>query len=93
PIVSEVRGAGYFYAIELQKDARRGIAFEQDETADIVARLKPVLLDLGLIARADGRGAAIIQYSPPLIAGPDEFREIVRITRESIERVSRDMCA
>ena len=93
PIVSEVRGAGYFYAIELQKDARRGIAFEQDETADIVARLKPVLLDLGLIARADGRGAAIIQYSPPLIAGPDEFREIVRITRESIERVSRDMRA
>ena len=93
PIVSQVRGAGYFYAIELQKNARDGIAFNEDEAADIVARLKPVLLELGLIARADGRGAPIIQYSPPLIAGPDEIREIVRITRESVERVWREMSA
>jgi adenosylmethionine-8-amino-7-oxononanoate aminotransferase len=93
PIVSEVRGSGYFYAIELQKDASQGIAFDQDETVEIVARLKPVLLELGLIARADGRGAPIIQYSPPLIAGPDEFREIVRITRESIGRVWGEMSA
>ena len=91
PIVSEVRGTGYFYAIELQKDARQGIAFDEEEAADIVARLKPVLLELGLIARADGRGAPIIQYSPPLIAGRDEIREIVRITKESLERVLREM--
>ena len=91
PIVFQVRGAGYFYAIELQKNANDGIAFNEDEAADIVARLKPVLLELGLIARADGRGAPIIQYSPPLIAGPDEIREIVRITRESVERVWREM--
>jgi hypothetical protein len=91
PIVSEVRGTGYFYAIELQKDARQGIAFDDEEAAEIVAGLKPVLLELGLIARADGRGAPIIQYSPPLIAGRDEIREIVRITRESIERVWADM--
>jgi len=91
PIVSEVRGTGYFYAIELQKDARQEIAFDDEEAAEIVARLKPVLLELGLIARADGRGAPIIQYSPPLIAGHDEIREIVRITRESIQRVWADM--
>ncbi len=92
-IVSEVRGAGYFYAIELQKNAREGIAFNEEEAADIVARLKPVLLELGLIARADGRGAPIIQYSPPLIAGPAEIREIVRITRESVDRVWSEMSA
>ncbi|MFV2000520.1 MAG: aspartate aminotransferase family protein [Acidimicrobiia bacterium] len=91
PIVSEVRGTGYFYAIELQRDARAGIPFDEEETAEIVAHLKPVLLELGLIARADGRGAPIIQYSPPLIAGPDEFAEIVRITRESIEQVWEKM--
>ena len=87
PIVSEVRGTGFFYAIELQKDARQGIAFDDEEAAEIVARLDPVLLELGLIARADGRGAPIIQYSPPLVAGHEEIREIVRITRESLERV------
>jgi hypothetical protein len=91
PIVAEVRGTGYFYAVELQKDARQGIAFDDEEAAEIVARLKPVLLDLGLIARADGRGAPIIQYSPPLIAGREEIREIVRITRESLERVWGEM--
>ncbi|MFV1962101.1 MAG: aspartate aminotransferase family protein [Acidimicrobiia bacterium] len=87
PIVSEVRGTGYFYAIELQKDARSGIPFSPEEAAEIVALLNPVLLERGLIARADGRGSPIIQFSPPLIAGPAEFTEIARITRESIEHV------
>ncbi len=86
PIVAEVRGAGYFYAIELQKDARNGVPFNAEEATEIVALLKPLLLELGMIARADGRGAPIVQYSPPLIAGPDEFREVARISRAALER-------
>ena len=86
PMVAEVRGTGYFYAIELQKDARAGVPFDTDEAAAFVALLKPVLLDVGLIARADGRGAPILQYSPPLIAGPTEIDEIVRLSREALER-------
>jgi adenosylmethionine-8-amino-7-oxononanoate aminotransferase len=91
PIVSEVRGTGFFYSIELQKDAQTGLPFEPDEAARIVTILKPILLELGLIARADGRGDPIIQYSPPLTAGPDEFAAIVSITREALIRTTREM--
>jgi len=85
PNVVEVRGTGYFYAVELMKDSDHRIEFSADEAADLVARLKPELLERGLIARADGRGAPIIQYSPPLIAGPAEFKEIVQISREALD--------
>lgn len=93
PIVAEVRGTGYFYAIELQKDARKGFPFTAEEATTLVDLLKPLLLELGMIARADGRGAPIIQYSPPLIAGPEEFREIARISREALERALAEMTA
>ncbi|HSJ71315.1 MAG TPA: aspartate aminotransferase family protein [Acidimicrobiia bacterium] len=93
PIAAEVRGAGYFYAIELQKDPDNGVHFSREEATEIVGLLKPLLLELGMIARADGRGAPILQYSPPLIAGPDEFDEIVRISREALDRAWSEMNA
>jgi adenosylmethionine-8-amino-7-oxononanoate aminotransferase len=86
PMVAEVRGTGYFYAVELQKDARAGIPFDAVEAGELVSLLKPILLDVGMIARADGRGAPILQYSPPLVAGPDEIDEIVRMSREALQR-------
>jgi adenosylmethionine-8-amino-7-oxononanoate aminotransferase len=85
PIVAEVRGTGYFYAIEMMKDPVNKVPFTTDEASELVASIKPLLLEYGLIARADGRGAPIIQYSPPLIAGIEEFDEIVRISRQAID--------
>ena len=35
----------------------------------------------GLICRADDRGDPVIQLSPPLIAGPEQFGEIEEILR------------
>ncbi len=91
PMVAEVRGTGYFYAIELQKDPQAGIPYDDDEAATFISLLKPLLMELGLIARADARGAPIIQFSPPLIAGPAEFSEIVRLTREALMRAWNQM--
>ncbi len=93
PIGGEVRGTGYFYALELQKDPANGVHFDREEATEIVARLKPLLMEKGLIARADGRGAPILQYSPPLIAGSDEFDEIVRISREALDQAWSEMNA
>jgi len=36
---------------------------------------------LGLICRADDRGEPVVQLSPPLIAGPDEFDRINQTLR------------
>ena len=71
PIVAGVRGMGYFYAIEL---TRNGADFSLDERDRLLRGFLPKrLLELGLIARADDRGDPVIQLSPSLVAGPDEF--------------------
>jgi adenosylmethionine-8-amino-7-oxononanoate aminotransferase len=85
PWVGDVRGMGYFYAIELVKDKATKAEFEGDE-ADRLLRtlLSPRLFELGLICRADDRGDPVIQLSPPLIAGPEQFAEIVDIIRTAL---------
>jgi adenosylmethionine-8-amino-7-oxononanoate aminotransferase len=71
PIVAGVRGMGYFYAIEL---TRNGADFSDDESEWLIRGFLPKrLLELGLICRADDRGDPVIQLSPPLVAGPEEF--------------------
>jgi adenosylmethionine-8-amino-7-oxononanoate aminotransferase len=71
PIVSEVRGKGYFYAIEL---TRNGAAFAPEEQDRLIRSFLPKRTrELGLLCRADDRGDPVIQLSPSLVAGPDEF--------------------
>jgi adenosylmethionine-8-amino-7-oxononanoate aminotransferase len=73
---------GYFYGIELVKNASTRETFTADE-AELLLRghLSKRLLELGLVCRADDRGDPVIQLSPPLIAGQPEFDEIERIVR------------
>jgi len=81
-IVGEVRGAGYFYAIELVKDQATKATFDRTEAHDLLRGFLSLrLLELGLICRADDRGEPVIQLSPPLIAGPEEFEIINRTLR------------
>ncbi len=71
PIVAEVRGMGYFYGVELTKS---GADFSDDECEWLIRGfLSKRLLELGLICRADDRGDPVIQLSPSLVAGPEEF--------------------
>jgi len=74
PIVAEVRGMGYFYGIQLTK---AGEDFTSDESEWLIRGfLGKRLRELGLICRADDRGDPVIQLSPPLIIGPEEFEAI-----------------
>jgi adenosylmethionine-8-amino-7-oxononanoate aminotransferase len=64
------------------RDPESMIKFTEEEAATLVVdNLKPSLLEVGLLARADNRGDAILQYSPPLIAGTAEIDEIVEKSR------------
>jgi adenosylmethionine-8-amino-7-oxononanoate aminotransferase len=90
PIVGDVRGAGYFFGIELVKDK----ATKQHFTAEDSERLlkgfiSHELFERGLYCRADDRGDPVIQLSPPLTVGPAEFRQM----REIIEGVLTDAWA
>jgi adenosylmethionine-8-amino-7-oxononanoate aminotransferase len=63
PGVLDVRGDGFFYAAELD-----------------VEDLNPIragLLRAGLIARADDRGAPVVQIAPPLVCEREQLDEIV----------------
>ena len=77
PIVGDIRGEGYFYGIELVRDRDTRSSFSDDEREHLLRGfLSNRLLELGLICRADDRGEPVIQLSPPLIAGPEQFEEI-----------------
>ena len=84
-IVGDVRGAGYFHALELVKDADTKQSFDDDESEWLLREfLSTELFKNGLICRADDRGDPVIQLSPPLIAGPEHFEEIEGILRPAL---------
>jgi adenosylmethionine-8-amino-7-oxononanoate aminotransferase len=83
PIVGDLRGTGFFYALELVKDKETRETFSEAECEELLRGfLTPRMFDAGLICRADDRGDPVIQISPPLIAGQTEFDAIVGILGE-----------
>ena len=77
PIVGDVRGAGFFHAIELVKDKDTKESFNDEESETCCAATSPARCTrTGLICRADDRGDPVIQLSPPLIADTEQFEEI-----------------
>ncbi len=82
PIVGDVRGAGYFYGIELVKDKITRETLSDDEAERVLRGfLSKALFDAGLYCRADDRGDPVVQLAPPLIIGQPEFDEIEQILR------------
>ncbi len=89
-IVGDLRGAGYFWALELVKDKGTRQSFDHEESETLLRGfLSNELFERGLICRADDRGDPVIQLSPPLVAGPREFDEIVGILGEVLTKAAR----
>jgi adenosylmethionine-8-amino-7-oxononanoate aminotransferase len=92
PIVGDVRGTGYFHAIELVKDKETKESFDEEESETLLRGfLSGELYRRGLICRADDRGDPVIQLSPPLIAGPEQFEEIEGILRPLLTEAGERM--
>jgi adenosylmethionine-8-amino-7-oxononanoate aminotransferase len=85
PIVGDVRGEGYFYAIELVKDQATRETFTRDEAAKLLPRIASSLFDAGLYCRTDDRGDPAVVIAPPLISGPAEFETIEAILRRVLK--------
>ena len=83
PIVGDVRGDGFFHAIELVKDPDdHAVRFTQEEREALIrGTIAPRLFESGLICRADDRVDPIIQFAPVLTCGPDEFAQIESTVR------------
>jgi adenosylmethionine-8-amino-7-oxononanoate aminotransferase len=82
PIVGDVRGEGFFFAIELVKDKATKARFTFAESEQLLRGfLSTALLDAGLYCRPDDRGDPVVQLAPPLVAGPTEFDAMEQILR------------
>jgi adenosylmethionine-8-amino-7-oxononanoate aminotransferase len=68
PLVGDVRGAGFFWALELVADEHGGRFGAAERERLLRGYLPERLLEAGLIARADDRGDSVLQIAPPLIA-------------------------
>ena len=81
-IVGDVRGAGFFYGIELVKDKTTKETFNDIESERLLrGYLSKAMYENGLYCRADDRGDPVVQLAPPLIIGQPEFDEIEQILR------------
>jgi adenosylmethionine-8-amino-7-oxononanoate aminotransferase len=90
PIVGDVRGDGFFYGIELVKDQATKTSFDEGEGEKLLRGfLSPALFEAGLICRADDRGDPVIQLSPPLICGEQQFAEMTEILEGVLTEASR----
>jgi adenosylmethionine-8-amino-7-oxononanoate aminotransferase len=94
PIVGDLRGTGFFYALELVKDKETRETFSEDECETLLRDfLSPRLFDAGLICRADDRGDPVVQISPPLVAEQAQFDEMTGILGDVLsaawERIAR----
>ena len=90
PMVGDVRGDGFFYAIELVKDKVTRESFT-DEEGEFLLRgyMSGALYEAGLICRADDRGDPVVQLSPPLICDQPEIDFMVETLRNVLSEAWR----
>jgi len=80
PIVGDVRGAGFFWALELVRDTSETRFSAEEREKLLRGFIAGRLLEEGLIARPDDRGDAVLHLAPPLISTRAELEEMAAKT-------------
>jgi adenosylmethionine-8-amino-7-oxononanoate aminotransferase len=92
PIVKEVRGMGFFWAVEVKPERADGTPLEGDEYEryfkGVVSRK---LLEGGLICRFDDKDDPVIQFSPALVADREVLGRIAEITDEALTELEKEL--
>lgn len=77
-VVKDVRGMGYFYAIELMADNQDGGELTGDQAEALLQQVLPAAMrEANLITRLDDRGATMILLAPPLVADRNTIDELL----------------
>jgi adenosylmethionine-8-amino-7-oxononanoate aminotransferase len=91
PIVGDVRGSGYFWAVELVPDGPAS-RFDAEQREELLRRCLPgALIRAQLIARGDDRGDTVIQIAPPLICDRPLLEDLVGRLGEVLAMLSDHM--
>ncbi len=89
-IVKEVRGLGYFYALELMADSANGVELSADQSARLLGgELQRLLREAGLLIRPDDRGATMLVVSPPLVADDDVLDDLTNRLDQVLEKTAQ----
>lgn len=76
--VKEVRGTGYFYAIELMADRDAGLELSPEQVGALQGGLLGRFVrDEQILIRPDDRGATMLTISPPLVAATEVLDDLV----------------
>lgn len=76
--VSEVRGMGLFYAIELTANRETGRQLSEEESTRVLREVLPrSFRRTGVVLRGDDRGATMLMVSPPLVADDEVLEELL----------------
>ena len=88
-VVKEVRGMGYFYAIELMASRSAGRELSAEQSAGLLGgELTRFIREAALHIRADDRGATMLAIAPPLICGTEELDDLVTRVAQVIEKAA-----
>jgi adenosylmethionine-8-amino-7-oxononanoate aminotransferase len=92
PVVKEIRGMGFFWAVEVNAERADGTPLEGDEYEryfkGVVSRK---LMEGGLICRFDDKDEPVIQFSPALVADREVLGRIAEVTDAALTELEREL--
>ena len=92
PIVEEVRGMGFFWALEVRPERADGTPLRDEEYQKYFKGvLSRKLLEGALICRFDDKEDPVIQYSPALVADRETLSKIAEITDGALTELEREL--
>jgi adenosylmethionine-8-amino-7-oxononanoate aminotransferase len=92
PIVKEVRGMGFFWAVEVTPERADGTPLEGEEYQKYFKGvLTRRLVENGLICRFDDKEDPVIQYSPALVADRETLSKIAEITSDALTELEKEL--
>ncbi len=92
PVVKEVRGMGFFWAVEVNPERADGTPLAGDEYQKyfkgVVSRK---LMEGGLICRFDDKEDPVIQFSPALTSDREILSRIAEITDDALTQLEKEL--
>ncbi|MEJ7842139.1 MAG: aspartate aminotransferase family protein [Rubrobacter sp.] len=92
PVVKEVRGMGFFWAVEVNPERADGTPLAGDEYQKyfkgVVSRK---LMEGGLICRFDDKEDPVIQFSPALTSNREILSRIAEITDDALTELEKEL--
>ena len=92
PIIEEVRGMGFFWAVEMKPKKADGTPLEEGEYRKYFKGvLTKKLIENGLLCRFDDKDEPVIQYSPALISDKETLSKIAEISDGAVSELEREL--